>query len=523
MSYYVNEANPYGLDLDAYGQPLNTARNFQILEDIERQRMSATAAPYYGGQQVYGAGIPHQGGYDQGFNQGGGYPRDTYYPEQHYSSRESARHVYKENRGAVPAGGSYYREKSNDYNQDRFRGPGGAAVPNRYIDEEPKQHDYPKVNNDYIEPIQTKEVNIVRKEDREVRIPIPHNGIYHWTLLPKGLKEERVVTISKTLSKFEKLINGEKVTISNVGDYYISSIIKTEEDAVNPVEDKFSENLFKEHLNSQKEIEKIEIVDVKNDTIPNVVTSFSNNHLVNKLLHEITRTPNFDSEKIYAFDYINATRYFSNKSVNLFIDAAEKCNSFSDIVTMLPEIFDKYAENETNINSLLTIDNELTRDFLVFIRGFTGNENIKLQSFMNSVGRLYKAADTYVDMTAQRNIKTGIERFTNILFLNMRKLKGELGGDLSGIYVPRKELSIITKNKKIRDELAVLKEKDDSRFYLVDEGYTPELAKMIESVDAEKIISGYTKVTLYTIHGLYQIVKTKGKGYYIALVDIYKI
>lgn len=521
MSYYTNEANPYGLDLDAHGQPLNTARNFQILEDIERQRMAP--AQHYGGQQVYGAGVPYHGGYDQGFNQGSAYPRDNYYPEQHYSSRESARHVYKENRGAVPTGGSYYREKNTDYNQDRFRSNGGTAVPNRYVDDEPKRHDYPKVDNDYIEPIPTKKVNIVRKEDREVRIPIPHNGIYHWTLLPKGLKEERVVTISKTLSKFEKLINGEKVTISNVGDYYISSIIKTEENAVNPVEDKFSENLFKEHLNSQKEVEKLEIIDIKNDTIPNIVTSFSNNHLVNRLLQEITRTPNFNNEKTYVFDYINATRYFSSKSVNLFVDAAEKCNSFSDIVNALPGIFDKYAENETNINSLLTIDAELTRDFLVFIRGFTGNENIKLQSFMNSVGRLYSAADTYVDMTAQRNIKTGIERFTNILFLNMRKLKSEMEGDLSGIYVPRKELSIITKNGKIREELAVLKEKNDARFYLVDDGYTPELARLIETVDAEKIISGYTKTTLYTIHGLYQIVKTKGKGYYIALIDIYKI
>ena len=83
--------------------------------------------------------------------------------------------------------------------------------------------------------------------------------------------------------------------------------------------------------------------------------------------------------------------------------------------------------------------------------------------------------------------------------------------DLSGIYVPRKELSIITKDSRIRGELSSLQERNESRFYLVDEGFTPELSRLIEDVDARKIISGYTKITLYTIDGLYQIVKTKGK------------
>ena len=520
MSYYGNQvANPYGLDLDAHGNPLNTARNMDILDEIERQKMAA--APYYGGG--FQAPSPQYGRHEQA------YPRDNYYPEV-LASRDSNRHVYREGVGAVPTnqGGSYYRENIRHENNDRFSyGNNGNVVPNRFMDEDTRSPEYPRANpeshqadNYRTAPVENKPAEPNRGV-KEIKIPIPHNGIYHWTLLPKGLKEERIVTTSKVLSEGYKMIGNEKIKIVNIGDYYASSIIKIEEDAMSAIEDRFSEELFNSHPDSAKAIKRIEIINIKND-LKNAVTSFSNNHLVNRLLQEISKTPNFEKDKAYTFDYINATRYYSNKSVNLFIKAADEVNSFSDGAKALVDIFDKYAENETNINSLLTIDNELTRDFLTFIRGFTGNEAIKLNSFMNSVGKLYLAADSYVDVTAQRNIKTGIERFTNMLFINIKKIKEDLE-DLSGIYVPRKELSIITKDSRIRGELSSLQERNESRFYLVDEGFTPELSRLIEDVDARKIISGYTKITLYTIDGLYQIVKTKGKGYYVALVDIYKI
>lgn len=515
MSYY-NNANPYNLDLDANGQPLNTARNFQILEDIERQRAAPPMAPMYPEARYDGGHYPSQNGY----------ARDTYYPEQHYGSRESARHVYNEGRGTTPTGGSFYREREPSYDNGRFSNPlGGSAVPNRLQEENDQAAPTGYFNySDSRGSSSKKEIDkpAAKRSDREVRISIPHNGIYHWTLLPKGLREDRIVTASRALSEFYKTIDGEKVKMTNVGDYYASSIIKTEEDAVNRAEDMFSENLFKEHLDNKEELSELEIIEIHNETGKNMVRSFGNSYLVDKLLKEISRTPNFDKNKIYTFDYVNSTRYFSNKTQNLFLDVANSATSFKDIVEALPLVFSKYSENEMNINSLLTIDAELTRDFLIFIRGFTGNENIKLKSFMNSVGRLYAAADSYVDMTAQKNIKTGIERFTNILFLNMRKLNEEIG-NVEGIYVPRKELSIVTRAKNIREELSSLEEKNESRFYLVDEGYTPELARLISKVDSLKIISGYTKTTLYTIDGLYQIVKTKGKGYYIALIDIYKI
>lgn len=510
MNYYGSnqQNNPYGLDLDQYGNPLNTQRNMDILNEIERQRLGAM--PQY---------APPAPGY--GYDRAPAYPRDNYYPEQVVSSRDSNRFMYKENGRTEQT--NYYRENiRHDRGYDNYNTPGGAATPNRFVEED-RVPDYPRANLDYAEKPVVKEEPIVKRSDRENRIMIPHNGIYHWTLLPKGLKEERIVTTSKILSESFRMEQGEKVKIVNIGDYYASSIIKSEEGVMNHVEDRFSEELFKEHTGDKLEVKKLEVIEIKNDLI-NLVSSFSNNHLVNRLLQEISRTPNFDKDKVYTFDYVNATKYYSTKANNLFVDAAVKLNGFHEIAAELPKIFDKYAENESNINSLLTIDAELTRDFLTFIRGFTGNENIKCLSFMNSVGKLYQAAENYIDMTAQRNIKAGIERFTNILFLNIKRFKSEMADDFAaGITVPRSELSIITKNTKIREELSTLSKANESRFYLIDDGYTPELARMIEDIDNSKIISKYTKTTLYTIDGLYQIVKTKGKGYYIALIDIYKI
>jgi len=518
MNYYGSNQqvnNPYGLDLDQNGHPLNTQRNMDILNEIERQRMGA--------MPQYAHPAP---GY--GYDRAPTYPRDNYYPEQVVSSRDSDRFMYRENGGTAQTNQqSFYREnvrhdRGYDAYGSSYAPQGGAAVPNRFVEED-RAPAYPRASTDYVDKTPVQEEPMVKRSDRENRIMIPHNGIYHWTLLPKGLKEERIVTTSKILSESKKMEKGKEVKIVNIGDYYASSIIKSEEGVMNHVEDRFSEELFKEHAGDKVEVRKLEVIEIKNDLV-NLVNSFSNNHLVNRLLQEISRTPNFDKDKVYTFDYVNATKYYSTKANNLFVDAAIRLNGFHEIAAELPTIFDKYAENESNINSLLTIDAELTRDFLTFIRGFTGNENIKCLSFMNSVGKLYQAAENYIDMTAQRNIKAGIERFTNILFLNIKRFKNEMAEDFAaGITVPRSELSIITKNNKIREELATLSEVNESRFYLVDDGYTPELARMIEDIDSSKIISKYTKTTLYTIDGLYQIVKTKGKGYYIALVDIYKI
>ena len=89
---------------------------------------------------------------------------------------------------------------------------------------------------------------------------------------------------------------------------------------------------------------------------------------------------------------------------------------------------------------MLTIDAELTRDFLIFIRGFSGDESLRLQSFMRQLKPFYKQLDSYVDVNKAKTIKMAVERFTNILFINLNKLRDIMSdNELNRIVAPRRE------------------------------------------------------------------------------------
>lgn len=516
----INVGNPYGLDLDRNGVPLNTARNMAILEEVERTASMAT--PHYGGgypqagypqveypqEQAYGypTGVPAAGGVflDK---------RDNYYPETYHSSRDSNRFMYK-------GGGASARTNPAPAYLDNYYSPqtgntnvhGGAAFDRN--DYEP----YPKATQNHTPIVEPEPTYSHPKPDNNEYIAIPHNGIYHWTLLPKHLWEKRTVTNKEVLKEGQ----GKKI----IGNFYVSNILRKEESGMNwESEDKFSEELFKE--GDELNIRVRKTLNIENAR-PNatedelIVGAYNVNHLVNRLLTEHSRIANFSKDNAYVFDYINMTAYFSSKSKNLFLEKAKEVKCFKDAVMALEFIYEEYSKSEVNINSLRSIDAELTKDFLAFIRGFTGDAGIKIGSYMQSVGRMHIAADNFVDVAAQKNIKAGIERFTNMLFINIRKMQDTVGEGRDRMLVPRKELSVICANDGIKEELAVIKDKNEAKFFFINEEFTPELFSLLKEVDNVKILSNYSKITLFTITGLYQVVKTKDKGYYISLMELFK-
>ena len=360
---------------------------------------------------------------------------------------------------------------------------------------------------------------------------IPSDNKYHYTLLPRGLKEERSVIGSKLLGIRN---NSAGLKTALIGRIFISNILlddnyKGEDMNSGRTEDRFSEDLFKDVSMESDVVRKtIELEEIKystqDDNFGNkIVSAFSHNHIVNRFLQELSKIQNKTSEKAYLFDYVNATGYYAVASKNMFIKKAEEVRGFEECADALLEIFKHYGSDEQNINSLLTIDAELTRDFLIFIRGFSGDESLRLQSFMRQLKPFYKQLDSYIDVNKAKTIKMAVERFTNILFINLNKLKDIMSdNELNRIVAPRRELGIICRNNNIKNELAGTVASNENKFYYIDDMQTPELFALLESIDKDKTMAQYTRVLLYTISGLYQVIKSRQRTYYISAIDLYK-
>ena len=94
--------------------------------------------------------------------------------------------------------------------------------------------------------------------------------------------------------------------------------------------------------------------------------------------------------------------------------------------------------------------------------------------------------------------------------------------ELNRIVAPRRELGIICRNNNIKNELAGAVASNENKFYYIDDMQTPELFALLESIDKEKTMAQYTRVLLYTISGLYQVIKSRQRTYYISAIDLYK-
>ena len=545
--------NPLGLDLDINGVPTNSARNFAILEEAERAAEAARfAAPQYGG-------YPSAAGYQMGYPQQG-YPAaqnfpasraDNYYPE----SRD--RYMYEENRGIRHIGSArppenYPRDPSINYSNQA--GYGSSAAMEKYGNPEPASRPAPQPEREayyspkkeIVEPPKSYQQAVTAPagtEEAKVQealiecngvmkdIFIPSDNKYHYTLLPRGLKEERSVIGSKLLGIRN---NSAGLKTALIGRIFISNILlddnyKGEDMNSGRTEDRFSEDLFKDvNIESDVVRKTIELEEIKYSTQDDssgnkIVSAFSHNHIVNRFLQELSKIQNKTSEKAYLFDYVNATGYYAVASKNMFIKKAEEVRGFEECADALLEIFKHYGSDEQNINSLLTIDAELTRDFLIFIRGFSGDESLRLQSFMRQLKPFYKQLDSYVDVNKAKTIKMAVERFTNILFINLNKLKDIMSdNELNRIVAPRRELGIICRNNNIKNELAGTVASNENKFYYIDDMQTPELFALLESIDKDKTMAQYTRVLLYTISGLYQVIKSRQRTYYISAIDLYK-
>ena len=94
--------------------------------------------------------------------------------------------------------------------------------------------------------------------------------------------------------------------------------------------------------------------------------------------------------------------------------------------------------------------------------------------------------------------------------------------ELNRIVAPRRELGIICRNNNIKNELAGTVASNENKFYYIDDMQTPELFALLESIDKDKTMAQYTRVLLYTISGLYQVIKSRQRTYYISAIDLYK-
>ena len=475
---------------------------------------------------------------------------DNYYPE----SRD--RYMYDERRGIRHIGSDrppeYPRDPSSNYPSQA--GYGYSAAMEKYGNPEPASRPAPQPEREayyspkkeIVEPPKSYQQAVTAPagtEEAKVQealiecngvmkdIFIPSDNKYHYTLLPRGLKEERSVIGSKLLGIRN---NSAGLKTALIGRIFISNILlddnyKGEDMNSGRTEDRFSEDLFKDvNIESDVVRKTIELEEIKystqDDNFGNkIVSAFSHNHIVNRFLQELSKIQNKTSEKAYLFDYVNATGYYAVASKNMFIKKAEEVRGFEECADALLEIFKHYGSDEQNINSLLTIDTELTRDFLIFIRGFSGDESLRLQSFMRQLKPFYKQLDSYVDVNKAKTIKMAVERFTNILFINLNKLKDIMSdNELNRIVAPRRELGIICRNNNIKNELAGTVASNENKFYYIDDMQTPELFALLESIDKDKTMAQYTRVLLYTISGLYQVIKSRQRTYYISAIDLYK-
>ena len=111
----------------------------------------------------------------------------------------------------------------------------------------------------------------------------------------------------------------------------------------------------------------------------------------------------------------------------------------------------------------------------------------------------------------------------NNLKINLNKLKDIMSdNELNRIVAPRRELGIICRNNNIKNELAGTVASNENKFYYIDDMQTPELFALLESIDKDKTMAQYTRVLLYTISGLYQVIKSRQRTYYISAIDLYK-
>lgn len=503
----TNAHNPFGLDLDASGVPLQTPRNMAILEDIERRK--AAEAAYYGAPAVqYYSPAPGAGYVDPRFAD----PRytDPRYTNPvpgndiYYSSAESERTMYDAGKA------NYYTPPRYDVNPNTYGGNKGSgkAVPDRF-DSAPTQINSGFIQTEHLVPKERIDYNYVW---------VPIDGEYHSTLLPKGYEEQKVELQEQEISRKEKA----GVTIVTAIKHFKRQILSKGDNIMGT--DRFSENLFDSTSIGAAKLKEFEIIDYLADEITGM-EYFSSGQLVDVLMKH--HRANNQEDAVYLLDYYHINGYFNNTGKNLFFDLQTNATTIQEATTTLSTIHDIYSRNPKTTNSIKLIDAVLTQNFIEFVVGYTGIDILRntCSSFMKEAGLIYEKAKSLPDVVAQNSLRTAIERFISALFRNIvaapKEVIADCGIQDNELTIPLRELSITTTNKDILAELASI-EKENSSFFYIDKNYAVSLSDLLETLNAKVTFENYSKITLFTYTGLYQVVRNKNNRYYINSLKLFK-